>query len=69
MKIEKLMKNSPISEYEIKLGRTTIIRTNNKDDAEWYLQCIVQDSPDAYLTKDGVRVSYVTKSGIRVGAL
>lgn len=65
MKFEKLMKDS-ISEYEVKLGRATLMHTNNKKDAFLYWESVKVDMPDAYLTRDGIRIAYVTKSGLRV---
>lgn len=65
MKIEKLMKNS-ISEYEVKLGAATLMRTDNKKDAFQYWENVKVDMPDAYLTRDGIRIAYVTRSGLRV---
>ena len=65
MKFEKLMKNA-ISEYEVKLGGATLMRTNNPKDAFQYWENIKVDTPDAYLTRDGIRIAYVTRSGLRV---
>lgn len=65
MKFEKLMRRS-ISEYEVKLGITTLMHTNNKEDAFQYWESVKVDIPDAYLTRDGIRIAYVTRSGLRV---
>lgn len=66
MKIQKLMSSKAVSEYEIKLGTATLMRTNNKEDAFQYWENVKADMPDVYLARDGIRIAYVTRSGLRV---
>lgn len=66
MKIQKLISNEQVSEYEIKLGTATLMRTNNAKDAFQYWENIKVDMPDTYIARDGIRIAYVTRSGLRV---